>query len=532
MKIKFKMQLFLCLLALLTALSFPGCADNSPYKPSKDTPSDTVPPEINNLDKIDHISIAEANAIAEQTGSEPSLQEENIIGTVKKISNVIYGEMVIEDETGEIFVYGLNDENGISYDQMTEKPQVGDIVAVKGVLVMSGGKTQVGSKTSIPSLIDWTDAALNDDINEIQMSIPDLYEFCYPSYVAISTVSQTGSEGCGSGIILTSDGYICTNYHVVENVKTIKVTLHDDTRYTAKYIDGDEFNDVAILKIEATELPYAIIGSSQNSRVGDQVMAIGTPYSMEYRGTMTSGTISAIDRLQVIRNDSGTVNKVQKFIQTDTSVNPGNSGGPLFNTKGEVIGIVAMKISGSNYEGMGFAIPIESVTDIIDDVIRNGKITTSTGGAQKGAALGITGHSVETGTSYLLAGDKIFVIFDDPETGKPSVIAHAFTQTIVPIDDVEKLSDYSIEDFTIYEAKKTGIHITGTTPGFNSDDVLKINDVILKVNGIETDQMSILQEIIATSSIGDILNMEIDRYGFTITVKVILGSSESMEETE
>ncbi len=362
-------------------------------------------------------------------------------------------------------------------------------------------------------------------------SIADLYDFCHPSYIAISTIGKNGSEGAGSGIILTSDGYICTNYHVVDNAETIKVILYDERMYTAEYIDGDELNDIAVIKINVSNLTPAKIGSSQDSRVGDKVMAIGTPYGIDYRGTMTSGYISALDRQYVLRNESGTVNKVQKMIQTDTSVNPGNSGGPLFNTKGEVIGVVSMKIAGYEYEGMGFAIPIESVIDMIHDIIENGKITNSTGGATQGAALGITGFAVTKDETYVFSGDSVYYVFEDPENGKPSInVGTSIFPVYIPIDDTNQLIMNGIADPVVYTAPATGIRIKGTTPGFHSDEVLEIDDIIVSVNGTSTEQMSILQTMIANCVAGDTLEMEVYRNGKIISVTVELGSSATMEE--
>ncbi len=362
-------------------------------------------------------------------------------------------------------------------------------------------------------------------------SVADLYDFCLPSYVAISTIGANGGEGAGSGIILSSNGFICTNYHVVEDAETIKVILHDERMYTAEYIDGDELNDIAVIKINVSGLTPAKIGSSQESRVGDKVIAIGTPYGIEYRGTMTSGYISALDRQYVLRNESGTVNKVQKMIQTDTSVNPGNSGGPLFNTNGEVIGVVAMKIAGYEYEGMGFAIPIESVIDMIHDIMENGKITNSTGGATQGAALGITGFAVTKDETYLFSGDKIYYTFIDPSTGKLSVnVGTSDFPIFIPVDDTTQLLQYEITDPVVYTAPATGVRVKGTTPGFHSAEVLEIDDIIVSVNGLDTDQMSVLQGIIAGCVAGDKLEMEVYRNGKIVSVTVELGSSSSMED--
>lgn len=367
-------------------------------------------------------------------------------------------------------------------------------------------------------------------------SISELYDFCLPSYVAISTISEDGLEGAGSGIIMTADGYICTNEHVVENAKTIKVILSDERMYTAEYIDGDALNDIAIIKINVHGLTPAKIGSSQNSRVGDRVMAIGTPYGIEYRGTMTSGFISALNRQHVLRNDSGTVNKVQKLIQTDTSVNPGNSGGPLFNMNGEVIGVVAMKIAGSQYEGMGFAIPIESVMDMVHDIIKNGKITDTSGGAKEGAALGISGYDVIKDMQYLISGDYHYQVVPDPKTGELSVkYPHTLLNDYIylPLDDPDTLAAYDITNYTFYTAPASGVRIIMTTPGFHSNTVLKEDDIIVSVNGMTSESMmSTIQSLIPNYSVGDVLEFEVYRNGEIIQVSVQLGRSSAMENAD
>ena len=249
-----------------------------------------------------------------------------------------------------------------------------------------------------------------------ELALDALYEHCLPSYVAISTVTQSGNEGAGSGIIITGDGYISTNYHVVEDAKKITVITSNNKRYEAQYIDGDETNDIAVIKISAKGLTPAVLGNSSSARVGERVMAIGTPYSVSYAGSMTAGHISGVDRQYAIKNDNGTVNKILKLLQTDTSVNPGNSGGPLFNMNGEVIGIVTLKIAGTNYEGMGFAIPIDGVKAMIFDIIENGKITDSNAGsAVQGAALGISGHAIEYGQKYLITETSYVPVHTDED---------------------------------------------------------------------------------------------------------------------
>lgn len=200
----------------------------------------------------------------------------------------------------------------------------------------------------------------------------------------VSSRSYTGQSvqgtSSGSGFILTEDGYVVTNYHVVENATAVTVVMSDKTEYEAKVVGSDTMNDVAVLKIEATGLPAVVVGSSSNLFVGDFVAAIGYPLGAE-SATMTYGIISGKDRK--VTTDSTVIN----MLQTDAAINSGNSGGPLFNMYGEVVGITSAKYSGTSSSGASiestsFAIPIDDVMNIIDDLRDYGYVT--------GAYLGVT----------------------------------------------------------------------------------------------------------------------------------------------
>lgn len=189
------------------------------------------------------------------------------------------------------------------------------------------------------------------------------------------------SAASGSGFVITADGYIVTNYHVIEDaVKdssvSITVSFHDGSSYPATLVGGEEDNDVAVLKIEASGLQTVTLGDSDQLKVGQAVMAIGNPLG-ELTYSLTDGLISALDRL--ITTGSGNDSTTMNMLQTNCAINPGNSGGPLFNSYGEVIGITTAKYStsssGTNVEGLGFAIPISDVQAIITDIIENGQVT-------------------------------------------------------------------------------------------------------------------------------------------------------------
>ena len=212
------------------------------------------------------------------------------------------------------------------------------------------------------------------------MSPVDVYAANVNSVVSINTRSKSGTNvfgqpvetaSAGSGFIISADGYIVTNYHVVEGASTIKVTLYNGDEYTAKFIGGDADYDVAVLKVEGSGLSPVTLGKSKDLNVGETVLAIGNPLG-ELTFSMSQGIVSCCNR--TINVDGTPFN----MIQTDASINPGNSGGPLMNLYGEVVGIVSAKYStysSTTVEGLGFAIPIDDITAIISDVMENGSVT-------------------------------------------------------------------------------------------------------------------------------------------------------------
>ena len=212
-----------------------------------------------------------------------------------------------------------------------------------------------------------------------QYTRAQVVEMCAPSVVGIDavfeqTVSYWGRAqtyevpGSGSGVILTEDGYIATCAHVVDGAKSVKVTLNDDTSYDATIVGADTRNDVAIIKIEATGLIPASLGDSEMLTVGEDVIAIGNPLG-ELRGTATGGIISAVRRTVEVEGNA------MELVQTDAAISPGNSGGGLFNASGKLVGIVNAKVSDSNAEGLGFAIPVNNVLNEINDLLHYGYVT-------------------------------------------------------------------------------------------------------------------------------------------------------------
>lgn len=181
-------------------------------------------------------------------------------------------------------------------------------------------------------------------------------------------MGQYISEGAGSGVIFSSDGYIVTNNHVIQGANKITVTTRDGTEFQAKLIGADVKTDLAVIKVDAKDLKAAKLGKSGNLVVGEEVVAIGNPLG-QLGGTVTNGIISSLDREIDIEGEKMTL------LQTDASVNPGNSGGGLFDCGGQLVGVVNAKSSGSGIEGLGFAIPIDNAIPIIEELVSNGYVS-------------------------------------------------------------------------------------------------------------------------------------------------------------
>ena len=246
---------------------------------------------------------------------------------------------------------------------------------------------------------------------------------------------QTTSAASGSGFILTEDGYILTNYHVIENSSSVQVTTYDNTSYSASIVGYDESNDIAVLKIDAAGLTPVVLGSSDDLYVGDEVMAIGNPLG-ELTFSLTVGYVSALDREVTL--SSGTT---MDLIQTDAAINSGNSGGALFNSYGEVVGITNAKYSSSSSSGsasidnIGFAIPINDVMRVVYDLQRYGRVLGR-------AYLGVTLQDLDSevaATYNLPAGPQIVTVTEG---------SCAETAGLQPRDIILQFEDREISSFT------------------------------------------------------------------------------------
>ena len=247
------------------------------------------------------------------------------------------------------------------------------------------GKNTIDRASTAPEV----QLALNSAEELEPLSLDALYERCEPSVVAVRGYIG-GGYTWGSGIVMTGDGYILTNTHMLDDVESVRVTLYDGSEYDAKLVGNDPVSDVAVLKIEASDLVPAQFGDSDALSVGDRVVAIGNPLSDVFTGTMTEGIVSGKERSVTYGG------RTMTLLQTTAAINEGNSGGPLFNQYGQVVGITNMKMMATrtaNVEGIGFAIPSTTVRDTANTLLREGKVTGR-------PALGVYVYEVENDGSH------------------------------------------------------------------------------------------------------------------------------------
>ena len=303
-----------------------------------------------------------------------------------------------------------------------------------------------------------------------RLTIPQVAERVIPSVVSVvkySNRSVTEPSGMGSGVILTEDGYMITNAHVVSGGTEFKVHLHNGEAYDADVIGVDTATDLAVLKIDAKNLTPAQFGNSDDIKVGEVVVAIGNPVNLSFAGSVTQGIVSALNRQ--IDDTRYSVS----YIQTDAAINPGNSGGALVNEYGQVIGINVAKISATGYEGMGFAIPMSEAGPVIEEILANGYVT----GRVK---LGIHGYVVDE--------------YDAQRYGwKPGVMIESIDHNSDLIGkDVQKgdiithIDDVRIENVTdihkMIEGKKIGDTLRIT---ISRKDNTKTTEIIVEVKLVE-----------------------------------------------
>lgn len=278
--------------------------------------------------------------------------------------------------------------------------------------------------------------------NTDEYTAESIYEVLAPSVVGVVVYDSQSDiisdpKGEGSGIIINERGYIVTNAHVVGNSKqsNIKIVFHDGEEVSGKVIGYDTKTDLAVIKADKTGLKAVTFGNSDEAKVGSSVLALGNPLGLNFAGSLTKGIISAVNR-----SSNGSPKSLVKYIQTDAAINPGNSGGPLINMYGQVIGVNSAKIALPNCEGMGFAIPSNTVKSIVDDIIAKGYVTGR-------VRLGLSGKMVSNYQSQMYNVPIGIIV---AEISNDSNLKQAGIQVG---DIITKINDTAITDFDTFYAE-------------------------------------------------------------------------------
>ncbi len=351
-----------------------------------------------------------------------------------------------------------------------------------GILAFSGRSGQISQiePTASPSATATPNNGQSTTPNTGSSNLADVIDSVMPSVVSITTTQyaqRAGTEvasGYGSGFVYSADGLIATNNHVVEGAGRIYVTLNgDEQQYEAEVVATDSYSDLAILKIDKTGLKPVKFGSSSSLRLGDTVFVIGSPYNGLFANSVSSGIVSGLNREMVLNSAT------QTFIQTDAAVNPGNSGGPMFNANGELVGIITRKsmlstVTGetTSIEGIGFAIPSDVASPVLEQLAQGQQVPRS--------GIGIMGSSLT-------------------EQGKQA---------------------YNVEN---------GIYVASVSKGGPAEKAgLEVGDIITKLDGQAIGSMDEMIQLMESKNIGDTITLTYVRDGQENTATVTIGDKTQM----
>lgn len=362
-----------------------------------------------------------------------------------------------------------------------------------GAIIGGAAGGFVGAKTSSGGTIQAVSTPHNTDKitydSDGNMTVSSIAAEAMPAVVSVYNMTSSQStnifgfaqnqqqssgedtaQGYGSGVIISEDGMIVTNYHVIEGADSVVVTTEDGTQYDAEVLGADSSLDLAVLKIDGSNLPYLSFADSDQVQVGDLAVAIGNPLGSEFANTVTDGIVSGIDRQ--ISSESGNIG----YIQTNAAINNGNSGGALLNGQAQLIGINSLKVSSNSMydvEGMGFAIPSNTVLDFVNSVKDGSNTNTST----KKAWVGITGYSLDEDLAHQVGIDQT-----------------------------------------------SGILVAGVTEGGPAYTAgIRMGDVITGVDGTTVSSFEDLSKYLGSKQPGDSVTLTVDRSGQSSEVKVTLG---------
>ena len=349
-------------------------------------------------------------------------------------------------------------------------------LALMGTVSFGGayaGYVLASKTTSSPVVFQSAASGSNTANHGTAGSLVDVSSAVSPSVVVVTTeqvVTTSGFwggqqvvSGAGSGVVFTQDGYIVTNYHVVEGARQITVTLANEESYSATVVGSDSESDLALLKIEATGLTPAVLGDSDTVQVGETVIAVGNPTG-NLGGTITDGIVSALNRNVTVEGNNMTL------MQTSAAVSPGNSGGGLFNANGELIGIVNAKSNGEDAEGLGFAIPVNTVKTVVQDLLESGYVT-----------------------------------------GRP-----AFGITVISITDAQTAMQYGVSSL--------GVYVQSVDEGSGAQAAgMEVGDRIVSIGSKLVESTSDVTNALKDYAVGDVVEVQVDRGRELLTLNVTLG---------
>ena len=370
---------------------------------------------------------------------------------------------------------------------MEQNSKKGSLVIIAIVAFFLGAGALYGLIKLYPAVILKEVTKLDKKVTITDNGIAESVEKVYDSVVVVTTYTGNSKKASGTGFVYKTEGnfaYILTNNHVIEGGTNIRVTFTNEKEYEVEVVGSDKFADIAVLKISKSNIiTVAQLGKSESSRIGDTVFAVGAPLDNAYSWTVTRGIVSGKNRLvEVSTSSTRSSDWVMSVMQTDAAINSGNSGGPLANANGEVIGITSLKLVSSGVEGMGFAIPIETAVDYANKIIKGEEITQP--------YLGIT--MVNVADAYYSRNYYASLSRNNLTSG-------------VLVTEVESGSD----------AEKGGI---------------EVNDVIIEVEGNPVSSLAFLRYELYKHDIGDKIKIKVNRDGNIKELTIKLTNKQSINK--
>lgn len=388
----------------------------------------------------------------------------------------------MEQANEDLYLYRWNYEEQCAHDRKKQKSSTKTGVWVYALVIFSAF---VACIALLLGLLVWNRVSDNAQAPTggsagASMSTEDIAEQYRPSVVLIYAENAL-TYGYGTGFFISEDGYIATNQHVVADATSVTVKLYSGKSFQATVVGASASDDLAVLKIDGGRYPCVRFGDSDSLRVGEVAVAIGHPSGEDAPWSTTQGIISALNR-EITVNGNGTIEELT-MIQTDAPVNPGNSGGPLFNGRGEVIGIVTRKLT--NNEGIGFAIPMNGAKQILERIMKTGSSAGVDSSVSKvRPTIGIQAATVKQGDEYTYMGQK-------------------------------------------YQADCNGVIVSSIVAGGSADGVLEVCDIITALDGKTVLTVEGMIQELYSYEVGDTVVLTVNRHGTVMKLSVKLGKSSS-----